>query len=293
MNISQFKNVVTSKTARQILLAKKHSPNALFGAGVVGVVATAVLASKATLGLEDILEETEKNLIAAKYTRENHADKYTEEDLKKDKVIIYSRAAMRIARLYAPAICVGSLSIAALTGAHVIMNRRNVALTAAYATLEKGFNEYRDRVREEFGDDREYDLRHGIKTEKVKDGNKKIEKRRNPELPSIYARFFDEYSNQWMPNPEYNKTYLINQQNYANDMLRSRGHVFLNEVYDKLGIPRSKEGAVVGWVAGEGDDYIDFGIFDGEREARRSFVNGNEASILLDFNVSGVIYDKI
>ena len=87
--------------------------------------------------------------------------------------------------------------------------------------------------------------------------------------------------------------YLKAQQNSFNDLLRARGHVFLNEVYDGLGLERSQAGAVVGWVLGDGDNYVDFGIFDGDKPRARDFVNGLEASILLDFNVDGVIYDLI
>jgi hypothetical protein len=63
-----------------------------------------------------------------------------------------------------------------------------------------------------------------------------------------------------------------------------------------LGIDRSKAGSVVGWVItkeGTGDNFIDFGVFDGDNPRARDFVNGREGSILLDFNVDGVIYDKI
>ena len=110
---------------------------------------------------------------------------------------------------------------------------------------------------------------------------------------SQYARFFDESCINWSKTPEYNLMFLNGQQNFANDLLNARGHVFLNEVYDMLGIPRSQAGAVVGWVKGVGDDYIDFGIFEGKTAAARAFVNGAERNILIDFNVDGVIYDLI
>ena len=114
----------------------------------------------------------------------------------------------------------------------------------------------------------------------------------DPNGLSVYARFFDEGCEQWSKNPEYNLMFLRSQQNYYNDMLKSRGHVFLNEVYDALGIPRTQAGAVVGWmISDNGDNFIDFGVFDGDRPRARDFVNGYERSILLDFNVDGVIYD--
>jgi hypothetical protein len=117
-----------------------------------------------------------------------------------------------------------------------------------------------------------------------------------PDDPSIYARFFDPTSPSWSKEPEYNLIFLKCQQNYANDLLKSRGHVFLNEVYDMLGMERSKAGAVVGWLLsknGDTDNFVNFGVFDGREQVARDFVNGREGAILLDFSVDGVIYDGI
>ena len=193
----------------------------------------------------------------------------------------------------------GGLSIYALTNSHNILTKRNVALTAAYGALEKGFNEYRARVVDKYGEDEDRNLRYGTQEVEIVDPETKKKKtvtRVGPDDPSIYARFFDPFSTSWNKEPEYNLFFLKCQQNYANDLLRSRGHVFLNEVYDMLGIPRSKAGAVVGWVLsenGETDNFVNFGVFDGRTDVARDFVNGLEGAILLDFNVDGVIYDKL
>ena len=62
-----------------------------------------------------------------------------------------------------------------------------------------------------------------------------------------------------------------------------------------LGIPKTKAGQVVGWVYDPehpvGDNYVDFGLFDLDRERVRRFVNGDERNILLDFNVDGNIWE--
>jgi hypothetical protein len=172
-------------------------------------------------------------------------------------------------------------------------------LTAAYGALEKGFNEYRGRVIDKYGEEEDRDFRYGSEKVEVLDqetGKNKTVTRVGSDDPSIYARFFDPYSTSWSKEAEYNLLFLKCQQNYANDLLRSRGHVFLNEVYDLLGVPRSKAGAVVGWILsknGETDNFINFGVFDGREQVARDFVNGREGAILLDFNVDGVIYDKI
>jgi hypothetical protein len=210
--------------------------------------------------------------------------------------MVYTEGAFRIGKLYAPAVAVGAISIAALSGSHVILTRRNAALTAAYAAVSKAYVEYRARVEEQLGEDKERMIYHAAEVRELvdpdnPDGKKIKEVVADPTRFSPYARFFDEASPDWQKDAELNRYYIQCQQNYANHLLQARGHVFLNEVYDMLGIERSKAGQVVGWlIGGDGDNYIDFGMF----EARNSeFINGNERCILLDFNVDGVIYDQI
>ena len=297
MKLEHIKNAMTLKVGRQILIAKKNTPTILFAGGVVGVVATTVLASRATLRLEEILDEAEKSHEQARTVDQSD---YSEEDRKRDHILIKARAAGKVAKLYTPAIAVGVISVASLTGSHVVLSRRNAAVMAAYSALDKGFNEYRARVRGEFGEDKDRELRYGseTRTETVatEDGGSKTVKRKTlpPGIPSIYAKYFDDGSTSWSREAEYNHFFLNCQQNYANDLLHSRGHIFLNEVYDRLGIPRTKAGAVVGWImTKDGDNFVDFGVYDETRQRARAFVNGDEGSILLDFNVDGVIYDQL
>lgn len=287
---------VTRKLAVAAFKTKKNSPSLLFGAGVVSVVASTVLACKATLKVEEVLEKHQNNLTAVKTM--NHAD-YSEDDRMKDKALIYTQAAVDLCKLYGPALVVGMAGVAALTKSHSILKSRNAALLSAYTALDKAFNEYRKRVREEVGEENEMRLMHGaVEREIVEEGKNGPEVKSittvGDHTPSPYARFFDEFSPSWSPRPEINLLTLRNQQIWANEKLRANGHMFLNEVYDMLGIPRSKAGAVVGWMIGtDGDNMIDFGIFNGDNSKARDFVNGREGSILLDFNVDGVIYDKI
>jgi hypothetical protein len=300
MNLKSLKNVVTSKAGRSVLKMQKHSPVILFTAGVVGVVGTVVLACQATLKMDEALDEITKQKTAAKELHDRNMDQYSDEDFKQDMMLLYVRSAVKIVKLYAPAIVVGVASIAALTGAHVVLSRRNIAVTAAYAALEKGYQEYRRRVVDDLGEDKDREYRYGLVDhevhEKKADGSTEITKIKglNNKDISIYARFFDETCKDWNRNAGYNSMFIQCQQNYANDLLRARGHVFLNEVYDMLGMPRSKEGAVVGWVVNDrGDNYVDFGVFSGDTFMGQEFVNGNEMAVLLDFNVDGIIYDKI
>jgi hypothetical protein len=280
------------KISRGVLQTQKASPTILFGAGVVGVVASTVLACKATLKLESVLNGAEDtlNVIA-----ELENEKYSDNDRRRDKAIVRTKTAVKVLKLYGPAITVGTIGVTCLAGSHKILTTRNAGLMAAYATLEKGFEEYRSRVLGELGEEKERELRYGHELQTVKDEfGEKVVKRVAAGEPSIYARFFDEVSPSWKKTPEYNFLFVRCQQNWANDMLKARGHVFLNEVYDSLGISRTKAGAVVGWVLHpDNDNFIDFGVFDGNNERARDFVNGREGSILLDFNVDGVILDQI
>lgn len=298
MNFKTIADAVTRTAGRQILVTQKHSPTLLLGAGIVGIVATAVLASKATLKLEAVVDRNQLLLEKAVLRHDIDPENYSEEDQLRDKTIIMTRMVVEISRLYAPALLVGAASIAALTGSHVILQRRNVALTAAYATVQSALKRYRERVVDEFGAQKDAELMYGYTEREVVEETPSgpvVKTVRQPDGPSMYARFFDETCLRWDKRPEYNALVVRCQQNYANDLLRTRGHVFLNEVYEMLGMPHTKEGSVVGWInnSEDGDGYIDFGVFEGDSFTAMRFVTGDAPGILLDFNVDGVIYDKI
>lgn len=289
-------NKISLTVGRQILKTQKHSPRIMFVAGVVGVVATTVLVAKATLKLEETLEENQAKLVQAKELHEDPTADYTDSDYQHDVVYLHARAVIAIVKLYGPAVLVGCASIALLTGSHNILSRRNASLTAAYAALEKSFDKYRERVRNELGVDKEREFMFPTDTIETTDEKGKVVKKTvvSADIHSPYAKFFDKFSRVWSPVAEYNLIFLRSQQSYANDKLNTRGHLFLNEVYDALDIPRTEAGALTGWVRdGEGDGYVDFGIFDDTNDMARAFVNGHEGSILLDFNVDGLIHDKI
>lgn len=299
MNLSTLKNVVTSKAARQVLTAQKHSPTILFGTGVVGVVATVVLASRATLKLEEVLEKSNGDLGTAKELAESNHPDYSETDYKKDVSYIRVRSAVEISKLYGPAVAMGLFSIGCLGGSHHILTKRNAGLVAAYAGLDKGFREYRQRVVNEFGEDKERELRFASETRDIVEETEtgpqvKTITTADPNKPSQYARFFDHENQNWNPHPEYNLLFLKAQQNYLNDRLKARGHVLLNDAYDALGMSRTKAGCVVGWVSNSdnGDNYIDFGITN-HADRLHDFVVGREGCLMLDFNVDGVVYDLI
>lgn len=270
---------LTRKVGEKILKAQKHSPHLLFGAGIVGVVGGTVLACRATLKLGDTLDDFKGEV-------ETNAEHATPRDL----TYIYVKNTAKVAKLYAPAVVVGVAGIACLTGSHVQLTRRNTALTAAYAAVSNTFANYRDRVTDEFGAEKEKEIYQDTVRQDALD-NKQVKPVGDTNKLSGYARIFDEGNKNWESNAEFNMMFLKCQQNFANQLLQVRGHVFLNEVYDALGFEHSSAGSVVGWyLNGDGDNYIDFGLYDPHSSR---FVNGDEKSIILDFNVDGVIFDKI
>ena len=301
MNVGTIKTLVGKRMGRSLLIVQKHTPTILTATGIVGVVATTVLASRATLKLEPIIDEMDEALAVAKNVRVEAPEKYSERDYTKDLTRAYTTAVVKVGKLYAPAISLGVLSISCLISSHGIMQKRNVALAAAYKTVEEGFSAYRQRVIEEFGEEKDQEIRiESMKTLKVEEKDPKTGKTTtsnvfDPNRVSDYARFFDESNPNWRRADDQLNFFFVKQaQTYMNNLLQARGHVFLNEAYDALGIPRSQAGAVVGWVISkDGDNFVDFGIYDSASEKARQFVNGQERSLLLDFNVDGVIYDKI
>ena len=289
----------TRMAGSQSLAMQKNAPTILFAAGLVGSVASTVLACRATLKLEAVVDDAKKNLgviNAFKYDHPTIDDAaYSDQDRVHDTAIVYTRAAVDVIKLYGPAVIVGGLSIAALTKSHNILNDRVTALSAAYAAVSAGYESYRQKVIDKYGEEQDREFRQSRDVVPLEGPDGKIIDQTvvSADGTSPYSKFFDEGSSNWSKNAEYNYAFLIHQQNWANDKLRAQGHLFLNEVYDSLGIPRTRAGSVVGWsFSGKGDNYVDFGIFDGDKQTR-AFVNGLEGSVLLDFNVDGVILDYI
>lgn len=311
MNKTEIISNLTRTFNRTGLKIKKHSPEILLAAGTVGVVVSGVMACKATLKVNEILDESKQQIdtIHSVAADPNMAEKYTTEDSKKDLAIVYTQTAVKMIKLYGPSVGLGVVSLGCMIGSNRILSKRNVALAAAYTAVDKSFKEYRGRVIERFGKQLDKELRYNIKAKEIEEvskdenGHEVVKKEvvdvieDDPNTYSPYSIVFDDGNEGWDPDPERTKFFLIQQQNWANERLKAKGHLFLNEVYDMLGARRTKAGAQVGWVYDEknvvGDNYVDFGIFDTRRSKARDFVNGYEKVIVLDFNVDGYILDLI
>ena len=311
LNKTEIISNLTRTLNRTGLKIKKHSPEILLAAGTVGVVVSGVMACKATLKVNEILDESKQQIdtIHSVAADPNIAEKYTDEDNKKDLAIVYTQTAVKMIKLYGPSVGLGVVSLGCMIGSNRILSKRNVALAAAYTAIDKSFKEYRGRVIERFGKQLDKELRYNIKAKEIEEvskdenGHEVVKKEvvdvidDDPNTYSPYSIVFDDGNEGWDPDPERTKFFLIQQQNWANERLKAKGHLFLNEVYDMLGARRTKAGAQVGWVYDEknvvGDNYVDFGIFDTRRSKARDFVNGYEKVIVLDFNVDGYILDLI
>ncbi|MFI5156847.1 MAG: DUF6353 family protein [Chitinophagales bacterium] len=313
IDINKAKNIVMGTFGRSTLVLRKFSPEICLGLGIVGGITATVLACGATLKVNEVTKNAKDTLQKIEDVANEHAEIgdgiYTEDDRKKDITIVYAQEVVALGKLYGPAVILGIVSIGLIIGSHRILTKRNAALVAAYKVVDGAFKRYRQQVVNELGLEKDQAFRYELKTktfaEKVIDEETgketSIEKTVATCPPcmfveSEYARFFDDSSPNWQHDHTHNLFFLSGQQNFANDLLNTRGHVFLNEVYDMLGIPRSKAGTIVGWVKDnkKGDGYIDFGTLNPANDRNRDFVNGyNMDAILLDFNVDGVIWELI
>lgn len=289
---------------------KKNSPEILLGAGIVGFVGTVVLACRATCRADEVLEfhrRKIKDINDAKEIADADPEgemSYDIEIYRQDKAIRYLKTTGSLAKLYAPTVAVGTLSLACILTSRNIMQKRYLGVVAAYNGLSAAFEEYRKRVRDEYGEGLDKHFRYGTTYEELpvydENGKKTKEKEQVEKTETGMVmqtddscRFFDSSNPNWDKNPAFSMMWLRGQQNILNDILHTRGHVFLNEVYDALGFPHTPQGAVLGWIDGEGDNCIDFGLYDQNKENVRRFVNGVDNVIMLEFNHDGVIWDKI
>jgi hypothetical protein len=292
-------NEVTRAIGRQLLKAKTHSPTILFAAGVAGVVGGTILACKATLDLHETLDGIQEDLEAAKANHPQITDDVGQltKEVNRDVAKVYLHGTYRISRLYAPAVLLTGAGLAAVTGSHVILTRRNTAVTAAYAALAHSYEDYRGRVREEVGDEKELTLYRAIEWIDVEGADGMIQEPANApgSWGNPYTRFFDETNPNWTNSEEMNLFFIECQERYYNHVLTTRGHVFLNEVYSNLGIPHSREGQAVGWLLDNdsfdgGDNYVDFGVY---QAVNTRDPDNRQKAIVLDFNVDGIIMNKI
>ena len=300
------------QTANKVIFeAQKNSPKILAVTGTVGVAVGVVMFCKATMKVNDIMEEPRKTREKIKEASENkelqESGTYTEEDKRKDLTILYTQTGIKFAKLYAPAVIVTTFSVGCLLKSNKILNERNAALAAAYTAVDQGFKDYRGRVVERFGDEVDRQLKYNIKAEEVEEtvidekGKEKVVKKTidvvESDMHDQYSRIFCELNPYYEEDSELNMMFLKSRQIYANQQLIAKGRLFLNDVYEMLGFDRTREGQIIGWVYDPSNpncnNCVDFGIFNIHSRSSKNFVNGYEPGIILDFNVDGNVWESM
>ncbi len=284
---------------------KKRSPEILVAVGVVGTVVSAVMACKATTKIDTIQDETKDQMHKIhEYARNpDLAEKYNAQDAKKHTAIVYAQTGVKLAKLYAPAVGLGILSISSILVSNNILRKRNMAISAALAAATQDFKDYRNRVIERFGKEVDHQLRYNIKAEEIeetitdeKGKEKKVKKSIEVADPNAsgYVKYFTRSNPYWEEDSSYVEMFLRSQQNYANDKLKATGHLTLNDVYDMLGFHDSKAGMVVGWIYDldhpNGDNYVEFDV---KKVNLPNEQGGYEEAYAIDFNVDGNIYNEM
>ena len=301
---------VPSSIAKIALKAKKHAPEIMVVTGAVLVVGSAVMACKQTLKAHEVLEKANSELDEVNKALETCDEQsYSPDDAKKDRRNVYIKTGWELTKTYGPSIIGGVVGFSLIFGAHKILRGRNAALTLAYTNLLNSYSEYRKRISNELGEEKEKLIAAEAETTDISlindDGT--VEEIKNASVihdssnHSPYAKIFEATNSNWSPNPSTNLFYLRSQENFANEKLQADGFLFLNDVYQMLGFPRTSDGQIVGWVYDpnnpnhNGDNHVDFGIYDllYKGEEKVEFINGYNPCIWLDFNVDGVVYDLI
>lgn len=291
---------VKSAASTGALKVKKYSPEICLAIGLIAGAAAIVSAIKETGTVDETLDEFAKNKTQIE-------EETTEDKSEHNKQItkLYLHTGVNMAKNYKKTIGFSAISLASLLYSYGVLKKREVAITAAYGCLDSAFKRYRKNVIERYGQEVDEDMKLGRTREiieveetdekgKKKKVKKEISKFKDPSEYSDFARFFDETNPLWTKNPEYNLMFLKAQQEQATRLLRAKKHLFLNDVYEMIGIDPTPEGQAVGWLYNgpNSDNFVDFGIYDDNQQCI-DFVNCRTDSILLDFNVDGVIWKDI
>lgn len=281
----------------------KHSPEILTAVGVISTAAGAVLMCKSSLKVTDILEKHKKDAETIKKVEGDpeYDKEYSKKDALRDKTILFLRTGLSLARVYAPGVIIFGSGIACILAGHNVLSKRQAALGASFNSLSAAFDEYRDRVKQEVGEQKEKDIfmapairsEESDKSDDDSEDEKDIYKKQS--LPK-YTVLFDEFNDHWAKGIGENKCFLDASAKVLNEKLRRNGYLFLNDVYDFLGYPKTTEGQLVGWIydsSNPNEHFVDFGIYGTNDEAKEAFISGEEKSIWLTFNPDGYIFESL
>ena len=227
-----------SKMAQLMRVAKtsitKHSPEILTGIGIAGMITTTVLAVKATPKAICLIEEAKEE---------------KGEDLTKAETV------KSCWKAYIPAAATCVASTACLIGASSVSIRRNAMLATAYKLSETAFSEYKEKVVETIGDEKEKIVREKVSEERIK----KNPITKNEIIMTDYGdtQFYETLSGRYFKSDIEQIKKVVNYLN--KDMLQDMfGTISLNEFYDELELERIDLGDELGWRVDKGLIEIDF-----------------------------------
>lgn len=144
-----------------------NSPELLIGAGVVAIIAGTVVGCKNTLKIKKVLEEHNEVIDDIKEYRGKGT--YTEEEADRDLVVQYANTTSELIKAYAPVVALETIGIGCILYSHKIMKDRYFGALSTINGMQLAYSAYRDRVRKEVGDQKEYDLFHNIKRELIEE----------------------------------------------------------------------------------------------------------------------------
>ena len=285
---------------------KKHAPDILFATGMVGMTAGTVMVGAASTKLKDVAKKAKED-ADSKLAEINASESLTEAQRRAQTAKVYARYASEFIKLYGPSAAVLVLSGASFGISHGMLKQRTAVLAAAATTIASDFKDYRKFIAEKYGEDVDAEAAHGIKettyqtVEKDENGEEKVVEKTAKVVPDNaefngYEILFDQGCNGWDRDPGLTKAYLRLQEQYLTIKLRSRGYLFLNEIYELFGLPVTKQSRMVGWIYDpgnprwKGDGYVDFGLTRTCNEGVKRFMNGYENCVWLNFNCDGYIF---
>lgn len=312
--MSKIGSFVSAFATKMKYKTSQKSPEIFLALGLIAGAGTVVMACRATLKADEVLEyhkKKAKNMEDA-YTIANSEEAQNDPEApaydvalyEQDQKVLKLKTFGSLAKLYAPVIGMAALSVTCILASRNILNKRYVRVVGMYNGLLDSFKLYRSRVREEQGEIYDRHYMYGTEIEEIteetvdENGKKKKEKVKteNVTIPSAKdttSRFFDESNKYWDKNPSLNLMFLRSRMQMFTDKLLTGSPVFLNEVYEELGFDPTPEGALVGWLKDHGDNCVDFGLYKEDSEQTRRFVNGDVNCILLEFNHDGIIFNQL
>lgn len=244
----------------------KHSPLILTVGGVVGLGATAVLSYKARHKVEAIVEDVEakrkdEERIEELRTELARADETVLDEIQTELAFLEENAevinkgvvARDLAGALALPVTVGIASICSIALSWYIMNNRLLTVSGALATATAEHVYYKNRVAKRYGEEVADELSIPVRDEKRMVTNEKTGKESEKEVPvreemtSLEGEWFDQSSEYTVDDHSYNVAFVNSVKDKLENQFTRNGSLLLNQVYDALGLPRTKSGALMGW----------------------------------------------